>query len=100
MTSDQQTPAYRAAIDRNSAAAIDAVTRQARTLDDLDPAEAVHRLALALNRSGTPRVGLAGVLAALAVHVVRSGDRPDAADVNEVMRLVEEYGHKRVAAAT
>jgi hypothetical protein len=44
-------PAYRAAIDRGAAEAIDAVLGQAHRLDHLDSAEATHRLSLALGGS-------------------------------------------------
>lgn len=65
-------PAYRAAMDRNAAAATDAITNQARRLGHLDSAEAIHRLSLALQGSRMPRDQLAAVLAALAVHTVRA----------------------------
>ena len=72
MTTDN--PAYRAAMDRNAAAAIDAVTNQARRLNDLDSADAIHQLSLTLQASSLPRAHLAAVLAAaaLAVRTVRT----------------------------
>ncbi|MEU1813216.1 hypothetical protein [Micromonospora aurantiaca (nom. illeg.)] len=69
---DTTSPAYRAAMDRNAAFAIDAVTRRARALDHLDAADAIHRLALGLATSRVSRAEMAGVLAALAVSTVRA----------------------------
>ena len=68
-------PAYRAAMDRNAAFAIAAITNQARQLEHLDSAEAIHRMSLALQSSQMPRAQLAAVLAALAVHTVRAAQQ-------------------------
>ena len=65
-------PAYRAAMDRNAVYAIDAITNAARQFDGLDDAEAIHRLAIFLQRGSASRPELAGMLAALAVHTQRN----------------------------
>jgi hypothetical protein len=64
-------PAYRAAMDRGAAAAIDAITNRAASLNHLDSAEAIHRLSLGLQASQMPRAQMAAVLAALAARAPR-----------------------------
>lgn len=80
-------PAYRAALDRAAASAIDAILSKARDLNRLDPAEAIHQLAMSLVGGGTSREEFAATLAALAVQSVnRAGEEADDLDTNRALR--------------